>query len=127
MLLDPWLDAARIARTLAAPGSALLVVLAAEGWCSKCRDLRPGFHDYVQQHDVPGLVCLWLDIEEHAELLGDFIPDDLPLCLHYNASGLVRAGILRAADASQLDIAPHTLSEAQPDLRQLLMMADWAA
>ena len=94
-LFDPWLDARRIADSLALPGAELITVLAAEAWCSKCRLLRPLFENNAAADASDRRVWLWLDLEEHADFIDGFIPDDLPLLLHYQQGILVKTGVWR--------------------------------
>jgi thiol-disulfide isomerase/thioredoxin len=92
--LDPWADADFISRRLRQPGAELLVVLGAEAWCPKCKRLRPAF-----EHLVSGLPAhilpLWLDLEDHAEFLGGFLPPDLPLLLRWRAGRCVQAALVQ--------------------------------
>lgn len=90
-MLDPWSDAATIAGRLRQPGSFLVVLLAAESWCRKCREFRPVF-DRAAQGANAGEVWLWLDLEDHAEFVGDSIPDDLPWLLVYRDKVLWKSG-----------------------------------
>lgn len=100
--LDPWQDAAALARRLRDPGSELLVVLGAEGWCSKCQRLRPAFDALAAGLPAP-LIAMWLDLEEHAEFLDGFIPPDLPLLLRWRQGVCVQAAVIDdiALDAPQ--------------------------
>lgn len=108
-LLDPWSDTALIALRLQNPDAQLLVAIGAEQWCSKCRRLRLLFKVVLRLH-VPGnVVTLWLDLEDHAEFMGTFLPDDLPLLL------LWRDG--RCERASQL--VDVQLPEAHVSLRHM--------
>lgn len=80
--LDPWDDAAEIATRLHRPGSVLMVLIGAEAWCQKCRDLRPHF-DALRTQLPANVVALWMDLEEHAEFLGEYVPESLPeLCIY---------------------------------------------
>jgi len=53
----------------------LVVCLCAE-WCGTCRDYRPAF--LAMAADFPGAQFRWLDIEDHAELLGDREIENFP-------------------------------------------------
>lgn len=122
--LDPWTDAEQIAQHLARPGAELLVVVGAAQWCQKCRDFYPHFELQRSQGQALQL-HLWLDLEEHAEFLGDFVPDDLPLLLHHQNGLLVQSGVVRGWDG------PHWLldpSGAVPDpsIWRALTTVNWA-
>lgn len=92
MKLDPWTDAQRLAERLSQSGARLVVVLGAQAWCRKCRDYYPQFEADAAQ--APASEShVWLDLEEHVEFIGAFIPDDLPLRLRYEQGQLPDPGI----------------------------------
>jgi len=129
-LFDPWLDARRIADSLALPGAELIAVLAAEAWCSKCRLLRPLFENNAAADASDRRVWLWLDLEEHADFIDGFIPDDLPLLLHYRNAQLLRAGVWRAPNPESTDdrgLFEPTHPSSLPPLWQRLSAEDWAS
>ncbi|ALV05354.1 hypothetical protein [Roseateles depolymerans] len=100
--LDPWADAQVIAQRLCQGETELLVVIGAERWCGKCQRLRPAFDQLAARlpnHVLP----MWLDLEDHAEFLGGFIPPDLPLLLRWRQGVCVQAAVIDdiALDASQ--------------------------
>lgn len=125
-VLDPWLDAATIAANLQQRSSGLVVLLGAESWCAKCRDLRPVFEAAAAR--ASGGAWLWLDLEEHGEFVGDFIPDDMPLLLVYSEAKLVHSAI---ASQSELDFVLHRRGEATilhrapPQLIERLLDENW--
>lgn len=92
--LDVWADAQVIAQHLAQPDAELLVVLGAEAWCAKCQRLRPAF-EQLSQGLPPAVLPLWLDLEDQAEFIGDFIPPDLPLLLRWRHGHCVQAAVLQ--------------------------------
>ena len=53
----------------------LVVCLCAE-WCGICRDYRPAF--LAMEAEFPGAKFHWLDIEDHADLLGDRDIENFP-------------------------------------------------
>jgi streptomycin 6-kinase len=118
--LDPWRDGPLIAQHLANPSTRLFIVLGAEAWCQKCRQVRPAFNTWAKQAESRGELCLWLDLEDHAELLGGYIPDDLPLLLEYAAGQLLRSVVVREALASTLTAPPRIDCQAVPDLHAVL-------
>ena len=129
-MLDPWLDARQIAQRLAYPDSELIAVLGAEAWCAKCRQLRPLFVNRAAAEHSPRVVWLWLDIEEHTDFIDGFIPDDLPLLLHYRNAQLLRAGVWRASSPENTDeggLFEPTHHSPLPPLWQRLSAEDWAS
>ncbi len=92
--LDPWADTQAIAQHLRQPDTELLVVIGATAWCQKCQRLRPGFEQLALA--LPKQVLpLWLDLEDHAEFLGAFVPPDLPLLLRWREGTCVQAAVLQ--------------------------------
>lgn len=113
-ILDPWADSYAIAQWLCQPDAELLVVIGATGWCQKCQRLHPHFEQLAAA--LPEQVLpLWLDLEDHAEFLGDFVPPDLPLLLRWCAGQCVQAAVLQ-------DIDPIAVEPAQRVRMQPLMV-----
>ena len=94
--LDLWneADAQAVAQHLSRPDAELLVVLGAAAWCTKCQRLHPAF-EQLSQGLPPTVLPLWLDLEEHAEFIGDFIPPDLPLLLRWRRGHCIQAAVLQ--------------------------------
>ncbi|MDQ1833207.1 MULTISPECIES: thioredoxin family protein [Massilia] len=128
--LDPWSDAAEIADRLASPFARLVLMLGAEDWCETCRLFRPVFDSIAHQRAGRQETWLWLDLEEHGEFLGDYIPDSLPLLVVYKGAQLthaVIAGRVNATELEELLAQPSRIEHsALPDLRGRLMSSDWA-
>ena len=132
--LDPWNDASVLADRLRQKDAALFVIVGAEQWCEKCRDLRPHFDAYMAQADSQE-IWLWLDLEDHTEFMGDYMPDSLPMLIAYKGSKLVTCQVL--------DVTPNVLSETvsqinkasltahhtlvEPGIRARLLQQDWAS
>lgn len=127
---DPWRDAGAIATSLNAPSAHLTLLIGATGWCETCRALKQVFDTLVAEHVGSNHTWLWLDLEDHAEFLGDFIPDSLPLLVSYKGSrpthALVPSHLTPAALADLLAQAPRIEDERLPDIRARLMAVDWA-
>jgi hypothetical protein len=133
--LDPWDDADTIARRLQVMGAELLVVIGAEAWCSKCARLRPLFDAAQAAQPAAHGVWMWLDLEDHAEFLGGFVPDDLPLLLRWRDGVCVQAALVLDVDA-EADAAtmaqgllPRSLAIPTdvPDLWAGFARGDWSA
>ncbi|NHZ93420.1 thioredoxin [Massilia sp. CCM 8733] len=129
-LLDPWTDAAAIATRLNAPSARLTLIIGATGWCETCRTLKPVFESLAAEHGGKNDTWLWLDLEDHAEFLDDFIPDSLPLLVSYRGAqlthALVPSRLTAAALADLLGESPRIEQAALPDIRARLMAVDWA-
>ncbi|MEC5216220.1 thioredoxin 1 [Actimicrobium sp. GrIS 1.19] len=57
----------------------LLVACLCAGWCDACRDYRTTFEALAARH--PEQHFLWIDIEDQADLLGDFDVENFPTLL----------------------------------------------
>ncbi len=123
MRLDPWDDAARIAERLTLRGAKLIVLVGAAGWCEKCRHALRAF-DARACSAPPHETHVCVDIEEHAGLLGAWIPETLPLELVYENGGLEAK---RTWGAGVSDAVPvlEDLAEV-PNLWRILGRPDWA-
>jgi hypothetical protein len=139
--LDPWSDAASLAQRLSQPHAALYIVLGAEQWCEKCRILRPYFEAHVAQAPSQE-TWLWLDLEEHAEFLGSYLPESLPQLLAYRGSQLQLSQVIEPTGAALIQALAQLESleppgragrkaagkaQADPGLRARLLQQDWAS
>jgi thioredoxin-like negative regulator of GroEL len=125
--LDPWLDAQAIAQRLAQPDAELVVVIGAQGWCEKCRRLRPAFDRLAANRQGLRDVWLWLDLEEHADFFGGYIPDDLPLLLQFRAGRLLEWGVAGGFDEARWQIAAAPARADRPaPLWDILTVRNWA-
>jgi len=121
-LLDPWDDTLAISSRLQQPGAELTVVLGAEAWCGKCERLRPLFDAARASASASDGVWLWLDLEDHAEFIGRFVPDDLPLVLRWREGVCVQAALLldieplQAKASLRLRLQEQALPAEVPDL-----------
>lgn len=59
--------------------SEFLVACLCAAWCGTCRDYRAGF-DAMAAH-FPGARFVWLDIEDDADLVGDYDVENFPTLL----------------------------------------------
>lgn len=129
-LLDPWTDAAAIATRLNASSARLTLIIGATGWCETCRTLKPVFESLAAEHGTKNDAWLWLDLEDHAEFLDDFIPENLPLLVSYKGNQLTHAFVPSRltvpALADLLSQSPRLEQTALPDIRARLMSVDWA-
>ncbi|WP_169307443.1 thioredoxin [Chitiniphilus eburneus] len=130
-LLDPWTDARRIAERLNQADTRACLVLGAQAWCEKCRALYPGLVEaaLAEQQRHPLHLWLWLDLEDHAEFIGDYLPEDLPELLCFERGQLIHRRVLEpGADLAGL---PPTGAGSANDpavaILQSLRQANWGA
>ena len=125
ILLEPLRDRARI-RTALGEGNRLVACLCA-AWCTACASWRPAFAALAAER--PGDCFVWIDIEDHADLIADLEVETLPVLLIQAAgeapefTGPIepRAGIVRSllqhgrpADASLDDAGIRNVLLAHP-------------
>jgi thioredoxin 1 len=48
-------------------------------WCDVCTSYRPGFDELAAQH--PDKLFVWIDIEDRADVIGDFDVENFPTLL----------------------------------------------
>lgn len=68
------------------------VVCLCAQWCGTCRDYRPLFEEVARAH--PGLRFAWVDIEDDADIAGDFDIETFPTVLVAGADGTRFMGAL---------------------------------
>lgn len=129
-VLDPWRDARDIAALLSKEDALLVVILGAEQWCARCRALRPMFDALAAQRQA-NEVWLWLDMEDHADFIGDDLPDNLPVLMAYQGNRLVLSEVLATEAASIQALVDGARSAppaglSDPGIRARLLVADWA-
>ncbi|MCD6026512.1 MAG: thioredoxin [Solimicrobium sp.] len=57
----------------------VIVACLCAAWCDVCTRYRTQFELFAVQH--PELLLLWIDVEDNAELVGDFNVDNFPTIL----------------------------------------------
>jgi thiol:disulfide interchange protein len=128
--LDTWTDAANIATTLSRASSKLVIAVGAENWCEKCRTFRIVLEAVAHQNTWENTVWLWLDLDEHAEFLSDFIPENLPLLVIYKGERLTHSAYPGNSTAQSLAAflaEPTHLEQTDlPDIRARLISSNWA-
>ncbi len=61
-----------------ADGASVVACLCA-AWCDVCTEFRPGFDRLADGH--PDKLVLWIDIEDEADVVGDFDVENFPTLL----------------------------------------------
>lgn len=67
------------ALTRALPDSQWLVACLCAAWCDVCTAYRPAFDALAARH--PDKCFVWIDVEDHADLVGDFDVENFPTLL----------------------------------------------
>jgi len=119
--IDPQLPA-----RLAGQNAILVACLCAD-WCGTCREYLPKFQALAER--LPTHVFVWLDVEDHAELIGDDDIEDFPTLLVQDSTGirfygtlLPHIGHLEKLLATLMD-TPAAAPLAGPDLLGALKRA----
>ena len=87
-------------------GDVWIVACLCAAWCDVCRQYRPAFDALAARH--PDKRFVWVDVEDEADIVGDFDVDDFPTLLIQHADTVVFFGSV-LPDAGQV----HRLLQAQ--------------
>lgn len=82
-------------------------------WCDVCTEFRTRFDQLAAQH--PGMVMLWIDIEDRADLVDEFDVENFPTLLIQRGNDIVFLGTVEpdAASVNRL-IMSQTREETDP-------------
>lgn len=111
---DPWSDAQPLATQLQHPNAELLVLIGAESWCQKCQTLKPRFEALSAAATGAHVAWMWLDLEDHAEFLGGFVPPDLPLLVRWRAGTRAQVAVVE-------NILPEGASDAAAGMGRVVL------
>lgn len=89
-------------------GDVWIVACLCAAWCDVCRAFRPAFDALAEQH--PDKRFIWVDIEDQADVVGDFDVDNFPTLLIQKGDIVTFFGTI-LPDARQA----HRLLTAQVD------------
>lgn len=83
-------------------------------WCDVCTGFRARFDQLALQH--PGMVMLWIDIEDQAALVGEFDVDNFPTLLIQRGDDIVFYGTVEpdAAGLNRLILSQTREDAVQP-------------
>jgi thiol-disulfide isomerase/thioredoxin len=62
--------------TEALSGDKWIVACLCASWCDVCRQYRSAFEEFAEQH--PDKTFIWIDIEDQADIVGDFDVENFP-------------------------------------------------
>jgi thioredoxin 1 len=95
-LLDDWTDESWVVACLCA------------AWCDVCKQYKPGFEQLALRH--PDKQFVWIDVEDRAELVGDFDVENFPTLLIQRGDAVAFYGTVQP-DTQQA----HRLVQAQAE------------
>jgi hypothetical protein len=127
-IFDPWADARLIAERQQLPGARLVIFLGAEAWCEKCRTLRPHIEAQAASASEDD-TWVWLDLEDHAEFVGDYVPEDLPQLIIYEKAIVTACVTLPLTQVSLAEVIRRqpgaTSALVDPGILANLLREDW--
>ncbi|RFP16091.1 MULTISPECIES: co-chaperone YbbN [unclassified Duganella] len=102
---------AEIAAALA--GDRWIVACLCAAWCGTCATYRATFEDVAARH--PDKFFVWIDIEDHADVVGDLDVENFPTLLiqHHELVAFFGTMLPDAALAHRLVQAKSALSDAE--------------
>ena len=121
-LLSPDTDAITLHQRLHARH--LLVACLCAEWCGTCRSYRATFTELAARH--PECCFVWVDVEDHADALGDFDVENFPTLLVQRGSDVLFFGPVLPHAGVVEGLLSHDLHDARPvtaapDLRSWLL------
>ena len=123
-LLVPDTDRAALRARLSSSPGAWLVACFCAAWCDTCEQYKPKLQALAEA--MPQHVFAWIDIEDHAELLGDEDVENFPTLLVQIGPRVVFYGPMLPHIGhlerllESLDEHSAAVSTALPDLPRLL-------
>lgn len=71
---------------------AWMVACLCAAWCDVCSDFRSDFDALAER--LPGVVVLWIDIEDEADVVGDFDVENFPTLLIQHGERVTFYGVI---------------------------------
>jgi thioredoxin reductase (NADPH) len=72
-------------------GTALVVVSLCAAWCDTCNEFRATFEHIAEER--PGMLFVWLDIEDDSTICGDIDVENFPTLAIYRGERLLHYGV----------------------------------
>ena len=91
----------------------LLVACLCARWCGTCRDYVPVLDALARKHGA-ALHCVWVDIEDHAETLGEVDVEDFPTLLIARGDALLFYGPITPQPATLGRLVESALAGGLP-------------
>ena len=105
----------------------LLVACLCAAWCDVCRDYRASFEALADRHHDKHFI--WIDIEDQADLLGDFDVENFPTLLIQRGAQVAFFGCippgLQLADRLVQSQAERTASELAAEIDASVERQRW--
>jgi thiol-disulfide isomerase/thioredoxin len=103
----------REAVAAALAGERWIVACLCAAWCGTCESYRATFEDVAARH--PDKVFVWIDIEDHADVVGDLDVENFPTLLiqHHELVAFFGTMLPDAGVAHRLVLAQSAQSDAE--------------
>jgi thioredoxin-like negative regulator of GroEL len=105
----------------------MLVACLCAAWCDSCRDYRRTFEALALRH--PDKHFLWIDIEDQADMLGDFDVENFPTLLIQRGAEVAFFGAmqpsLQLADRLVHSVAERSITELAADTATSVERQRW--
>ena len=103
-------------------GDRWIVACLCAAWCGTCESYRATFEEVASRH--PDKLFVWIDIEDHADVVGDLDVDNFPTLLiqHHELVAFFGTMLPDAALAHRLVLAQSAQSDAE--LAELAISSD---
>ncbi|MDO8299498.1 thioredoxin family protein [Lacisediminimonas sp.] len=97
-------------------GDVWIVACLCAAWCDVCRQFRPSFEALAAEH--PDKRFIWVDIEDQADVVGDFDVENFPVLLLQRADTVAFFGTV-LPDARQANrLLAAQVEKTLPELQQ---------
>jgi thiol-disulfide isomerase/thioredoxin len=73
-------------------GGGIVVACLCADWCGTCRDWRDAFDAVARSFDAARAAFVWVDIEDDADVVGDFDVEDFPTLVVARGDDVLFAG-----------------------------------
>lgn len=91
------------------PEARLLVACLCAEWCGTCRTYRP-FFDQVVRDRADRVDAVWVDIEDHQEVVGDLDVENFPTLLIADGDRIVFYGTVLPHEQTLRRLVDHALA-----------------
>ena len=104
-----------------------IVACLCAAWCDVCNQYRPGFEDLADRH--PDKHFIWIDIEDHADVVGDLDVENFPTLLIQRADTVAFFGPVQPepnqANRLVLALAAKTDTELHAEAQSTAERKTW--
>jgi thiol-disulfide isomerase/thioredoxin len=96
-------------------GDVWIVACLCAAWCDVCRQFRPAFDALAERH--PEHRFVWVDVEDEADIVGDFDVEDFPTLLIQRGDTVVFFGTVLPDAGQALRLLQAQLERSHEELQ----------